>query len=206
LDELERRGRFDVRLIYNTNFTHIKLKDRTVFDYWKRFKSVAVGASLDAMGPRAEYIRKGTDWAAVESNRRQMLETCPEVDFYISPTLSIMNALHLPDFHRAWVNQGLLKPQDLNINILQDPAHFRIDIAPQAYKDQIHARFQEHLEWLRPLDPLQRATVGFESAINFMLSTNNTRLLDTFWRKTHELDKIRNENILHVIPELVVLK
>jgi organic radical activating enzyme len=24
LDELERRGRFDVRLIYNTNFTHIQ--------------------------------------------------------------------------------------------------------------------------------------------------------------------------------------
>jgi MoaA/NifB/PqqE/SkfB family radical SAM enzyme len=40
LDELERRGRFDVRLIYNTNFTHTKLKDRVVFDYWRKFKSV----------------------------------------------------------------------------------------------------------------------------------------------------------------------
>jgi MoaA/NifB/PqqE/SkfB family radical SAM enzyme len=60
LDELERRGRFDVRLIYNTNFTQTKLKDRVVFDYWRKFDSVAVGASLDAMGPRAEYIRKGT--------------------------------------------------------------------------------------------------------------------------------------------------
>ena len=205
LDELERRGRFDVRLIYNTNFTHIKLKDRTVFDYWKRFKSVAVGASLDAMGPRAEYIRKGTDWSTVESNRKQMLEVCPEVDFYISPTLSIMNALHLPDFHQEWVDQGLLKPQDLNINILQDPFHLRIDLAPKNYKDRIHARFQEHLEWLRPLDPLQRATVGFESAINFMSATDNTHLLDTFWRKTHELDNIRNENILTTIPELKAL-
>ena len=53
LEELERRGRFDVRLIYNTNFTKTKLKDRYVFDYWKKFKSVAVGASLDAMGERA---------------------------------------------------------------------------------------------------------------------------------------------------------
>ena len=35
LDELERRGRWDVRLIYNTNFTHTRLKDRTGFDYWK---------------------------------------------------------------------------------------------------------------------------------------------------------------------------
>ena len=202
LDELERRGRFDVRLIYNTNFTHVKLKDRTVFDYWKRFKSVAVGASLDAMGSRAEYIRKGTDWAVVESNRRQMLETCPEVDFYISPTLSIMNAMHLPDFHRAWVDQGLIKPQDLNVNILQDPAHLRIDIAPAEYKAKLLKKYQEHIEWLQPLDPLQRATVGFESAMKFMVATDNSKLIPKFWEKTFELDRIRHESILAVIPEL----
>ena len=119
LDELERRGRFDVRLIYNTNFTQTKLKDRVVFDYWRKFDSVAVGASLDAMGARAEYIRKGTVWDVVERNRAQMMSICPRVDFYISPTLSIMNALHIPDFHKAWVKKGYIKPQDLNINILQ---------------------------------------------------------------------------------------
>ena len=206
LDELERRGRFGVRLIYNTNFTHVRLKDREVFDYWKKFKSVAIGASLDDMGARAEYIRKGTNWADVERNRRAMIEICPEVDFYISPTLSIMNAWSLPDFHRAWVQQGLIKPQDLNINILQDPVHYRIDIAPAEFKEQLRAKYQEHLNWLRPLDPLNRATVGFESAIKFMMDTDNTHLIDTFWAKTHELDAIRNENLLDVIPELMALK
>jgi organic radical activating enzyme len=202
LDELERCGRFDVRLIYNTNFTHTKLKDRTVFDYWKKFKSVAVGASLDAMGPRAEYIRKGTDWDQVERNREQMLEICPNVDFYISPTLSIMNALHLPEFHRSWVNKGFIKPQDLNVNILQDPTYLRIDIAPPEYKQQLIERYQEHLEWLRPIDPLQRATVGFESAINFLQATDNSALVPKFWAKTRELDAIRKENILEVVPEM----
>jgi MoaA/NifB/PqqE/SkfB family radical SAM enzyme len=206
LDELERRGRFDVRLIYNTNFTQTKLKDRTVFDYWKKFKSVAVGASLDAMGPRAEYIRKGTTWDTVERNREKMLEVCPQVDFYVSPTLSIMNAMHLPDFHLDWVNKGYIRPQDLNVNILQDPAHFRLDIAPADYKERINARYQEHLTWLRPLDQLQRATVGFESAINYMISTDNSQLIPKFWAKTDELDQIRKENILEVIPELQALK
>ena len=206
LEELECRGRFDVRLIYNTNFTQTKLKDRYVFDYWRKFKSVAVGASLDAMGARGEYIRKGTEWAVVEDNRRRMMETCPDVDFYISPTLSIMNAWHLPDFHRDWVEKGLIRPQDLNVNILQDPAHYRIDIAPMKYKQRLRIKFEEHLEWLRDRDPLQRATVGFESAINFMMSTDNTHLIDTFWRKTHELDAIRNENLSTVIPELEALK
>jgi radical SAM protein with 4Fe4S-binding SPASM domain len=205
LEELERRGRFDVRLIYNTNFTEVKLKGRMVFDYWKKFQHVAVGASLDAQGSRAEYIRKGTRWSEIEQNRRQMLEICPEVDFYISPTLSIMNAWHITEFHRNWVDLGLIRPQDLNINILQDPAYYRIDIAPMKYKQRIRMRFEEHLEWLRDHDPLKRATVGFESAIKFMMDTDNTTLIDTFWRRTYQLDEIRKENVLDAIPELEAL-
>lgn len=202
LEELERRKRFDVRLIYNTNFTHVKLRDRLVFDYWKKFESVAVGASLDAMGDRAEYIRKGCEWSVIEHNRRRMMEICPKVDFYISPTLSIMNAWHLPDFHRAWVEKGLIKPQDLNVNVLQDPPHYRIDIAPIKYKQRLRIKFEEHIEWLRDQDSLRRATVGFESAINFMMATDNSHLLDTFWLKTQQLDKIRNECVRDVLPEL----
>jgi radical SAM protein with 4Fe4S-binding SPASM domain len=206
LEELVKRGRFDVRLIYNTNFTHTDLKGRSVFEYWKQFKSVAVGASLDGMGHPAEYIRKGTQWYDVVQNRHRMIATCPDVDFYISPTLSIMNAWHLPDFHREWCAAGLIQPQDLNVNILQDPAHYRIDIAPAEYKQRLEEKYLKHLSWMSDRDPLQRATQGFRSAIAFMKATDNTQLIDTFWRKTHELDKIRNENILDVLPELQALK
>ena len=206
LDELVRRKRFDVRLIYNTNFTHTDLKGRSVFEYWKQFDSVAVGASLDASGARGEYIRKGTDWAVVEQNRKDMLAICPDVDFYISPTLSIMNAWHLPDFHREWTEKGLSRAQDLNVNILQDPAYYRIDIAPIKYKQLLRIKFEEHIEWLKTQgDSLGRATQGFESAVSFMMATDNTHLIDTFWRKTHELDAIRKEKLLDVIPELAAL-
>jgi len=96
LDELVKRGKTDTRLIYNTNFTNTKLKDKHVFDYWAKFAGVSVGASLDAMGPHAEYIRKGTKWDTVEDNRRLMMEMCPKVDFYVSPTLSIiMHCIYL---------------------------------------------------------------------------------------------------------------
>lgn len=206
LDELVRRKRFDVRLIYNTNFTHTDLKGKSVFEYWKLFDSVAVGASLDASGSRGEYIRKGTDWTVVEKNRRDMLAICPQVDFYISPTLSIMNAMHLPDFHRDWVEKGLLKAQDLNLNILQDPPAYRIDIATPEYKQMLKQKFETHLEWLRCEDPLRRATVGFESAINFMMANDKSFLLPSFWTKTDQLDEIRRENILDIIPELEALK
>lgn len=207
LEELLKRGRTDVRLIYNTNFTHTDLKGKSVFEYWRQFKSVAVGASLDGMGPYAEYIRKGTNWREVHANRVEMMRVCPDVDFYISPTLSIMNAKHLLLFHRTWVEMGLIRPQDLNVNILQDPAYYRIDIAPTEYKEELSTRYLNHIQWLREVgDPLGRATQGFESAITFMNATDNSHLIDTFWRKTTELDSIRSECCLHVIPELGALK
>jgi hypothetical protein len=135
-----------------------------------------------------------------------MQEMCPNVDFYISPTLSILNAVHLPDFHKDWVEKGLIKAQDLNVNILQGPDYLRIDIATPEYKEKINSCYRDHLDWLRPQDPLNRATVGFESAINFMLATDNSSLLTKFWTKTQKLDSIRNESVLTVIPELKALK
>jgi hypothetical protein len=83
---------------------------------------------------------------------------------------------------------------------------YRLDIAPLAYKQQVKQKFEEHLEWLRVQDPLHRATVGFESAINYMMSTDNTHLIPKFWSTTDRLDEIRRENILDVIPELTALK
>jgi MoaA/NifB/PqqE/SkfB family radical SAM enzyme len=206
LEELERRKRFDVRLIYNTNFTHVKLKDRWVFDYWRKFDSVSVGASLDASGARGEYIRKGTNWATVENNRRQMLKECPNVDFYVSSTLSILNAMHLPDFHREWVEKEFIKPQDFNVNILLDPDFYRIDIAPEQYKELIREKYQQHINWLSLQDKLGRASQGYTAAVNLLGNNDNTHLLDKFWSKTLELDAIRNENLLDIIPELAVLK
>lgn len=206
LEELVRRKMFHVRLVYNTNFTEVRLKDKWVFDYWRLFDSVSVGASLDAQGARGEYIRKGTDWDKVEHNRRQMMEICPRVDFYVSSTLSIMNAWHLPDFHKDWVEKGLIAAQDFNINILQDPKFYRIDIATPKVKDFLREKYQNHLAWLDPLDRLRRATVGYTSAIRYLDANDNTGLIPEFWRRTEQLDEIRRENILTVIPELEALR
>jgi len=207
LEELLKRGRTDVRLIYNTNFTHTDLKGKSVFEYWRQFKSVAVGASLDGHGKPAEYIRKGTVWKDVIQNRHDMLRICPQVDFYISPTLSILNAKHLLGFHREWVAAGLIRPQDLNVNILQDPPHYRIDIATPEYKAELTELYTKHISWLKQVgDPLGRATQGFESAIQFMNATDNSHLIPKFWEKTNQLDAIRNESLLDVIPELGALK
>ena len=206
LKELVKREMFDVKLIYNTNFSRLTLKDDNVLDHWRLFKNVSIGASLDGMGPRAEYIRKGTRWDQIERNREQMIERCPDTDFYVSATVSLYNASHIVDFHRAWVNKGYIKPQDWNINILQGPERDRIDVLPSVYKEQITEKVTKHINWLRPLDHLQRATSGYEGMLNLMGAQDNSHLLKEFFRVNDVHDNYRKENFETVFPEYSELR
>jgi len=203
LKELIRLGKADsVRLIYNTNFTRMSYKDLNVLDIWPEFKDVSVGASLDAMGARAELMRNGTIWDDVERNRENMLKKCPKVDFYISPTVSVFNHEHVIDFHNDWINKGLITPQDLNMNMVQDPEHYRIDILPDAIKERVSSRYIEHIDIIKPLDHLGRATSGFESAHKMMMSNDKTHLIPKFKQITRQIDERRKQSTLEVFPEL----
>jgi len=205
LKELVKREMFNVKLIYNTNFSRLNLKDEDVLDYWKLFSNVSIGASLDAMGPRAEYIRKGTKWDQIERNRTRMIEKCPNTDFYVSSTVSLYNVHHITDFHRNWADRGLLKPQDWNINILQGPDRDRINVLPQEFKDQVQVKIEDHIRWLEPQDHLKRATSGYQGILNFM-QEDQSALLGEFFRVNDRHDEYRKEQFETVFPEYKTLR
>lgn len=207
LEKLIEHGKTDVRIHYNTNFSELAYKDKHVFEYWKHFKNVSVGASLDASGARAELMRKGTDWQQTVENRQRMMREVPHVDFYIAATISAMNVLHILDFHREWVDLGLVKPKDFNFNICLGPKWYRIDIIPdEVKKNVIIPAYEKHLEWLRPLDDLKRATTGYESAINFLKAKDNSQDWERFKKEIDVLDKLRKENFWDIFTELKPFK
>ena len=201
LKELDKRKMYHVRLIYNTNFSKSKFKGTDIFELWNKFDSVSIGASLDAEGPRAELMRKGTVWEETVANRKRMLEVCPQVDFYISATVGLSNCLHVTDFHKNWVEQGLIKPQDFNFNLLQYPLWQRMDLLPKEEKEKVTAKYKEHMAWLKSQDHLTRASKGFESALDWMNKKDMSRHLPTFVGETRKYDKIRDENFTDVFPE-----
>ena len=198
---LVENNRTNVRLIYNTNFSELTFKKQNVLDWWKKFDSVSVGASLDAMGSRAEYMRKGTIWNEIEDNRIKMMEVCPNVDFYVSATVNIFNLLHITDFHREWTKKGLIAAQDININILNGPDYYRCDVLPQKYKDIAIANIENTIDWLKDKDHLTRATNGYKGLINFLNATDNSNLLRKFFKVTDELDNLRKEKFEEVFLE-----
>jgi radical SAM protein with 4Fe4S-binding SPASM domain len=207
LEKLIEAGKTDVRIQYNTNFSELAFKDKHVFEYWKHFKNVSVGASLDASGARAELMRKGTDWTQAVDNRQRMQAEVPHVDFYISATVSSMNVLHVLDFHREWTELGLIKAKDFNVNICQSPEWYRVDIFPEEFKrDVIVPAYEQHIAWLKPQDDLKRATNGFRSTLNLLKNTDQSHLWPRFVEECAKLDTVRGEDFWATFPELASLR
>lgn len=202
LEKLIEYGKTDVRIQYNTNFSEMRFKDKHVYDYWKEFKNVSVGASLDAMGPQAELMRKGTKWEQTVENRFQMMAKVPHVDFYVSSTISAMNVLHVLDFHKEWTKMGLITAKDWNINICQSPEWYRPDIFPKDFKDRvITPAYEKHIDWLEPKDKLRRATNGYKSVLSLINAQDNYKQWPEFEKQIAKLDGIRNENFWETFPE-----
>ena len=207
LEKLIEAGKTDIRLQYNTNFSELHFKDKHVFEYWKHFKNVSVGASLDGMGAQAELIRKGTDWRQTVDNRERMMREVPHVDFYVSSTVSSMNVLHVLDFHREWTQLGLIKAKDWNINICQSPEWYRIDIFPEEFKQRvIYPAYEEHIAWLDPQDSLRRATTGYQSLLSLMKGSDGTTHWPRFVEEITLLDTLRGEDFWATFPEFKELK
>ncbi len=206
LEKLIEYGKTDVRIQYNTNFSELRYKDKHVFDYWKHFKNVSVGASLDASGARAELMRKGTDWQQTVDNRRRMMDEVPHVDFYVSSTISSMNALHVLDFHKEWTELGLIKAKDWNVNICQGPDWYRADIFPDWFKQEVIVpAYEQHIAWLEPQDDLKRAYGGYTSMLSFINGPAKSGSWDRFLKETTTLDNLRNENFWDTFSEYKAL-
>ena len=197
----------DVALSYTTNFSNLTHQGADVLALWKRFQHVSVMASLDAPGRRGEYIRKGQEWGQVIRDRERLMRACPHVLFGIAPTLSVMNAFCLPDFHREWLEKGYLGPNSICIGTLFVPLEYRIQILPDHLKRKAVERYQEHIVYLsRRFGALADRDISrFEDAVSFMRNKDLSCLIGRFRKKTRELDEIRKERFEDVFPELAEL-
>ena len=207
LEKLIEIGKTDINLQYNTNFSEMSYKGKDVIELWKHFSNVSVGASLDGAYARGEMMRKGQRWDQVVANRQRMINEVPHIDFYISATVSVMNVLHVLDFHREWCELGLIEPKDFDVNVLYSPDWYRIDILPEKFKRQVvKPAYEKHIAWLADKDPVTRATNGFRGALNMLLANERSDLIPRFVEQVEKLDSSRGEDFWSTFPELRVLK
>lgn len=205
LNELDRRGMHDVALKYNTNFSTFKYKEYDAIELWKKFKNVEVKASLDGSHERGEYIRKGLRWEKAVENRKRMINEVPHVQFQINCTVSNMNVWHVLDFHREWVELGLVKSNNMTLSLLLFPEYYRVQAMPLKYKDQVAEKIENYLTYLKnsPTSEIDKHFIKKVKAIQtFMLAEDRAHQWDEFLKENSKLDHIRNEKFVDQFKEL----
>jgi sulfatase maturation enzyme AslB (radical SAM superfamily) len=211
LDHWLQIGHVNLELGYTTNFSLLKFKNKNILDYWRQFPRTRISASLDDSGPRAEYLRKGTNWNSIVENRRKMLRECPDVYFEITPTIGIYNVWHFPVFHREWIDQGLLELDNIRVNILTKPDNLAINILPASVREELVLIWEKALEELVQLAAVKNINIrnireGYGSVINMLKNEGKSETIESFWLYSNTLDLLRKENIFEVFPEFEAIR
>lgn len=202
LDEMEK---YNVVIRYNSNFSKLKYKKLNVLDVWPKFKRVEMGASLDAYGTLAEYIRSGTVWDEIIENRQQMKKLAPNARFFINCTIGLMNSYQIVDFHNYALETGMIeRPDDFHINLIQTPECFSIKVLPKKYKKHLTKVYTKHAKKLKKRG-YDHISNQFFSLISYMNEEDRTDLIGDFQDRIKRVDEIRQEKFEEVVPQLAGL-
>ena len=174
----------NIKLKYNTNLTNIPKK---MIEYWSNFKQVQLNASIDAFGDLNRYIRFPTAWSSVEKNTNQFLNM-PNVLVQIHCTVQTYNILHLNELFTWIENISNLKPY---LNILNHPRSLNIQVLPKELKEIAAKRLEPFQDWPK-----------VKETIKYMMTEDNSKYLDEFFKYTKSIDDLRNQNIFNYVPEL----
>lgn len=201
LDQLIAVENFDIKMSYNTNLSRLTYKTNHIFDYWKQFTDIKVGASIDASGQVAEYMRHGTVWQNIVANIRAIKTETPHVNLYISSTVSWPTLENLIELQTDWIDTGLFTRDQLEINTLIDPRHLCVTTLPDSYKEYMTKKLDKHIVYLGQCELAQ----SWAELRNFMNAKNTNYELAEFSKRTKTLDKHRKESFVDIFPQFTDL-
>lgn len=211
-------------LQYDTNLTNLPQK---VMEYWKEFKVLEIGFSIDGMGPELEYMRHPIKWDHMLKNINRLEEFGKHnnnVKLTDSVTVSIYNVLHILDYIEWKVKAG---KYDYNYMWQRHPAHFGVHplhgpdflcvktIPPNAKKiiTQKYEEWRKKMsDWCDEIDHYtniqtqmevkEHINIYVDNWIKFINQEDWSKKMYKFWNFTNDLDEIRGENFEEVFPEL----
>jgi len=202
-----------ILLRYNSNQTIIPDK---IVKMWQFFKKVEFNCSVEAHGELNDYIRYPSRWEKQEKNIHyldQLAEENSRLQVFIHSTLQAYNVLKLPEFlnflrqaqfkklHRFPFFIHVRIPQYLNPCVL--PKEMRMRISHNILESlQKHEQFfldcnKDNRKWIKE-------RIDILKSFCKMIETDDSqeKHFPEFIQKTKLLDKVRNQSVLNVLPEL----
>ena len=206
LDKLAEYGD-NIEIKYATNGTTLGIKGgRTIYDYWPKFRSVAVNVSIDGVHDVYEYIRGNGKFSVIEKNIKEF-KSFPNVSRVVGAfTVQANNIMQIDKVIDYFINtlgivfysHRVTYPMALSAQVL--PPELK-----QVVVDKLEVMKETVLtyKWIQANDLLRDVTLQqIQDNINFLQAKC---MYNTHWDDcvafNKNLDKTRGQDFLAANPE-----
>jgi sulfatase maturation enzyme AslB (radical SAM superfamily) len=190
-DLISQKRAHTIDLVYNTNLTTIKYKDKNIIEIWKKFKSVEVRCSIDAVDSPLEYIRSGANWKKIKHHIEQLIDIkndAPNIKLTITPVLSILNLWFIDNLFEF----AIAKKIPVALTIINGPDYLALDVIP----DQLTELALSQVEKIKIYIPPAQYRVLVDQINNNI----NQCLFQHTLLHILLLDNLRGEHLFDMLP------
>ena len=194
-----------IEIKYATNLSMLGKSNRTVWEYWPKFKSVAVNVSIDGIGSSYEYVRGNANWAELINNIKQ-IQTIPNISRIVGAvTVQVSNVLvldkiieyFLDDLGIVFHTHRVEYPQVLSAQVLPQPLRMLAVDRLIAIQEKV-----KDFKLVKQHPQLLDYTLGqIKDNINYLTARDQSEKWSDCIEFNRRLDKTRNQSFIDVTPE-----
>ena len=206
---VDKGGAKDITLKYHSNLMKLPLE---VLELWKKFKKIELHISLEAVGEKNDYIRYGSNWAEISQNIKKIIEIKKIINIWVEihtvfQALNLFSINELLNFLRPYENDFASFPHFIWID---NPASMSATVLTKDLKMSaiklINSNLEENLFFYMKSKHssfnLDKIRILKSHLLRLDSDETDTAMSDTFYKHTTELDKLRNQDVKQVFPEL----
>ena len=187
LEEMIRQGRTDITLMYSTNLSNLKFKNKDLISLWKNFtKNIMI---YDSVEDNFHLVKKYTN-----------------ISLRINTVLSLYNYKTFLEFNQYLFDKNLYNKDD-HIHNLSSPGYLSSNILPQHHKEEGKIKILKLLEMMKEQDRKQNIN-SVESIIDWAMFPGENlweNYKEEFRTNTIQRDNFRGESFVKTFPELADL-
>jgi sulfatase maturation enzyme AslB (radical SAM superfamily) len=194
-----------IEIKYATNLTMLGKSNRTVWQYWPKFKSVAVNVSIDGIWDSYDYIRGNGSFSEIVHNIKQ-IQTIPNISRIVGAvTVQVSNVLvldkiieyFLDDIGIIFHSHRVSFPVELSVQVL--PAELKALAIERLIKIQDRVK---DFKLVKARPELLAYTLGqIQDNINYINAIDESHRWPDTVEFNRRLDVTRDQSFTTVTPE-----
>lgn len=194
-----------IEIKYATNLSMLGKSNRTIWQYWPKFKSVAVNVSIDGIGSSYEYVRGNASWAELINNIKQ-IQTIPNISRIVGAvTVQVSNVLvldkiieyFLDDLGIVFHTHRVEYPKLLSAQVLPRELQVLAITRLRAINERL-----EEFKMIKQYPELLAYTRGqIQDNINYLMARDQSDRWQDCVEFNRKLDATRDQSFFDVTPE-----